>query len=141
MEYEQQVAGAGYILSFFNDIEQLNNYYAAYVNAALGLKSKYPNEESLKNMSVDDRKTIGEAANAVRVWIVRCYIKAKALRDKVPEFTSDELDESYRKICNTITPEVEDVEKFVIEINKAFVNGVLVDLLNQARDIYARLTE
>lgn len=141
MEYEQQVAGAGYVLSFFNDIEQLSNYYAQYINTILSFERKYPDSKALENMSEEDRQTLINVVQGLRTWIIRCFVKAQALKEKVENFTSDEFEESYRKVTGEFIPEKEVVEKFVIEINKAFVNGVLVDLLNQARDVYARLTE
>lgn len=141
MEYEQQVAGAGYVLSFFNDVEQLSNYYAQYINTILSFERKYPDSKALENMSEEDRQTLINVVQGLRTWIIRCFVKAQALKEKVENFTSDEFEESYRKVTGEFIPEKEVVEKFVIEINKAFVNGVLVDLLNQARDVYARLTE
>lgn len=141
MEYEQQVAGAGYVLSFFNDIEQLSNYYAQYINTVLSFERKYPNNKALEGMSEEDRQALIATVQGLRTWIIRCFVKAQALKEKVENFTSDEFEEIYRKVTSNFIPEREDVESFVIEINKAFVNGMLVDLLNRARDVYARLTE
>jgi len=140
MTDEVQIAGAGYILTFFNDIEQLNSYYASYVNTILSLKHKYPDTKNLENISDEDRQTLINMAQGLRTWIIRCYIKAQALKDKVDAFNNQKLDDSYKKATSTFILDPKDAEEFVVEINKAFADGVLVDLLSQARDIYARLT-
>ena len=140
MTSESQIAGAGYILSFFNDIEQLSSYYAMYVNTLLSLQNKYPTPKNIEEMSEEDRQTLIQVVQGLRSWIVRSYIKAKALKDKVESFNDENLSNAYNKVIDEFVPERENIEKFVIAINKAFVDDVLSDLLMQAKDLYARLS-
>ena len=138
---ESQMAGAGYVLSFFNDIEQLSSYYANYINTVLSMQNKYPNERSLENMGEEDRQTLIQAAQGLRTWIVRTYIKAQALKGKINAFDNERLRENYQKAIKEFISQPSEIVDYVIEINKAFCDGVLIDLLNEARDFYARLTE
>lgn len=141
MTDEKLVAGAGYILTFFNDIEQLTSYFASYLNTFLELKSKYQDLEALDKLDESDRANLVGLIQGMRSWIVRTYVKAKALEEHVSEFNVEELEKSYKEATENFVLKPESVEKYVIEINKAFAKGIMKDLLVQAHDLYAKLTE
>lgn len=141
---ERTVAGAGYILSFFNDIEQLTTYFANYINVFVELKAKYKgvgDNELSDRLVEEDRDELVSLVQGMRTWIVRTYVKAKALSSHIASFNVETLEAKYKEVTQKFILNPDDIESYVIEINKAFTEGVLKDLLVQAHDIYARLTE
>ena len=52
MPSEEDIAGSSYILSFMNDIENLTNSYAGYLNVLVRIKDRY----GLDNK--EDRKSV-----------------------------------------------------------------------------------
>lgn len=144
MSEEKQAAGAGYILSFFNDIEQLTTYFASYLNVMLVLRCKYGDAEKLRNLEgleEQDRVDLVATAQGMRTWIVRSYVKAKALQDKITGFGNVKIDDAYKKATGEFIVNPEVIEEYVIEINRVFADEMLSDLLIRAYDIAGRLTQ
>lgn len=140
MTDEKLVAGAGYILTLFNDIEQLTSYFANYLNTFIELKHKYRDVKNLDQLEEGDRSNLISLIQGMRSWVVRTYIKMKALEEQIGEVNTGRLEESYKEVVSSFVLNPNTVEKYVIEINRAFAKGILRDLLVQAHDLYTRLT-
>ena len=140
MTDEKLVAGAGYILTLFNDIEQLTSYFANYLNTFIELKHKYRDVKNLDQLEECDRSNLISLIQGMRSWVVRTYIKMKALEEQIGEVNTGRLEESYKEVVSSFVLNPNTVEKYVIEINRAFAKGILRDLLVQAHDLYTRLT-
>jgi hypothetical protein len=148
MPSEEDIAGSSYILSFMNDIENLTNSYAGYLNVLVRIKDRYGldnKDKEKKKESDSEHKLEGEDENALlsvaetlRVWIARCYVKASTLQDKIPEMKKGigDIKSLYEKAISSSVIEKEVAESFVLQINKMFVGGVLKSLLLKSQDIY-----
>lgn len=136
---EKEVAAAGYIITFFNDVESLTNWFAYYANLLSNLKGKYPDEKFLSKIPDDERAAAINTIQSLRFWVNRSYIKFMALREKVPEFQSNTTIEGlYKEIATAPSPNFEIVQEYTTELNKLFVAGVVASLLVKARDIYSQ---
>jgi len=140
---DNKVSAASYILTFFRDVEELNNHLAHYSNIMLEMNGKFSNQEIediVKKLDEQDRQRLLEIVNNTRFWIIRVFVKLSALQSKL--IKSDEktifekMQKDYKTIIHTIIPDFETIEDFVIELNKLFVSGVADELLNKARDFY-----
>jgi hypothetical protein len=133
MGQEEEVAGFGYILTFFNDVQQLKNSYAAYVGIIIQLLEKYPTNESLekiRNLPEDERRLLLHASGSARTWIINCYTDLYGLCDLIPDLKmSDNLIQIYKKIKQRTIIDLKDVEDFNLEINKTFANATLKDIM------------
>jgi len=149
MVSEENMAGSGYIINFFNDIENLTNSYAGYLNVLVRIQDRYNLKEQdnekrktpLKNLESEDEQALLEVAETLRVWIARCYIKATTLQERIPTMKTGvaNLKQLYEKAISKSVIEKEVVENFVLAINKMFVAGILKDLLMRSQDIYAEI--
>ena len=140
---DNKVSAASYILTFFRDVEELNNHLAHYSNIMLEMSGKFGKrepEEIIKKMTDTDRQRLLQIVNDTRFWIIRVYVKLSALETKL--IKSDEKDlfnkitANYEIVINNTVPEYIVIQDFVIELNKLFVSGVADELLNKARDFY-----
>jgi hypothetical protein len=146
MVTEEEIASSSYIISFYNDIENLTNSYAGYLNVLVRIQDRYglkdkpadAKDHSLKKLEPEDEKALLEVAEGIRVWIARCFVKLSTLQDKIPEMKKNapEIKTLYEKAISTSVIQKEVAEAFVLQINKVFVAGVLKDLLIKSKDIY-----
>jgi len=141
---EEEVTGAGYIIKFFEDLELLNDSYAQLVNSLTNIKAKVSKEElvkeDLENIEDTDLSQIKNAADTLRYYITRTYIKSQALREKVPPFKEPKIKEIFDTVKEKTIVELNTFEDYVITINTCFVGGILEQLLVNAKDIYSKLT-
>jgi len=146
MVTEEEIAGSGYVLSFYNDIENLTNSYATYINVLIRIKDKYKLDQGVKpsgadkiKLETEDEEALLTVAETLRIWISRSYIKAASLKDKVPDMEASfsELKKLYEKSLSTSIIEKKVAEDYVLKINRSFVTGVLKELLIRSKDIYS----
>ncbi|MFW6121190.1 MAG: hypothetical protein ACOC80_09880, partial [Petrotogales bacterium] len=148
MVSDEEIAGSSYILTFLNDVENLTNAYATYLNVLVRMKDKYKLDER-KNLEEtkrrkevtldkDDEEAVLTISEQLRLWIARCYIKTAALKEKMDiETDINEIKKLYEAAIKTSVIEKEIAEKFVLKINDIFIEGVLKDLLVRSKDIYS----
>lgn len=145
MPTEGEIAGASYVMNFLDDVENLTNTYATYLNVMVRVKDKYglgKKEEGEKKKQIrlepEDEQAILEVNEAMRVWIARCYIKASTLQKKIDKMKDGvkNLKKSYESAISSSTIEKEIAESFVMEINSLFMEGILTELLVRSQDIY-----
>lgn len=145
MPTEEAIAASSFILSLYNDCESVLNAYSSYLNVLVRIQDKYQMKNTEKReqpkLEEEDEGALLTVTETLRVWVTRCFIKASSLSEKIPDMKKElpELKKLYEKVISTSIIEKEIAESFVLTINKAFVSGVLKDLLVQSRDIYKEL--
>lgn len=139
---DKEVSAAGYLLTFFNDIEKVTNSFANYCNLLADCKGNYPTQSELKKLDQQKKDEIKAITQETRFWINRTYVKFSALKAKLSEFENNEqiVTEAYEKLIEQQTPEFSELKKYVIELNKLFVLEVVDTLLTKSTDIYAQYT-
>lgn len=139
---DNNVGAAGYIITFFNDVESLTNSFAEYSNLLGKFSQKYPNDKQLSKLPEYERNEAIRITYQIKFWLIRSYIKFTSLKSEMKEFDchSEKIDTLYQELVKTQTPEFDKLQEYVIEINKLFVSGVVSELLKKAYDIYAQFT-
>lgn len=143
---ERQVAGAGYIIGFFSDIEILTQNAAFYINNITKMRIKYKKIDEKTVFDPVDQTIIGIVEN-VKGSVFRTYIKFTALKQKIKEFENldkavkegepETIEKMYQKIRDTPLPDVAEIEAFVLRLNTLFVEAI--DILATAQGIYSSL--
>jgi Fe-S-cluster formation regulator IscX/YfhJ len=142
---EKSVAGAGYVISFFSDIEVLIGNSANYINNVTKLKIKYNKKITEKTEFDEKDQAIIHIVEAVKSSVFRTYIKFTSLKQKIKEFENLDTDSDkkdaeptiekmYEKIRDATIPEIKDIEQYVLKLNRLFVEAI--DILNMAQGIY-----
>jgi len=137
-----KVAAAGYIVTYFNDIESLTNAFSNYNNLIFELKNKY--KDALENNTIEklpdsDKTNLLTQVQNTRFWVTRTYVKTTALDSSIKELKIDKLKEKYKAVIDETVIINDKLEDYVIELNKVFVKGVVVDLIEKAGDVYSQL--
>lgn len=150
MPTEEELAGASYVMSFLNDVENLTNAYAGYLNILVRIQDKYgmkdPEDPKKRKPALkidqDDENALLSIAEGMRMWIARCYVKARTLEVKIPAMKSGErLKALYEQAISTSVITKETAEGFVMEVNSLFVEGILQDLLLKSQDVYKEVLQ
>lgn len=129
---EKQVVGIGYIVTFFNDLESLTKAYAEFVDKYVEMKARQEVDDS-------EREYMLNLLRQLRTLIIKVYIKALALSDQL-ELDLNTVKLCYKKLMDNYMVNIELLEDFVIEINKAFANSVIKHVLIQS-DVYTKMLE
>lgn len=134
---ERVTAGAGYILTFFSELELLMSNAANYINNMARMKIKYPDMNEKLEISDSDVAMINIIEN-VKGSIFRVYIKFMALKPKIKEFEKKDKDNEIRKLYETIrdslVPRTADIETYALKLNELFVEAI--DILAAAQGTY-----
>lgn len=143
-EKKEAQAAASYIVTFFNDVENLSWQSANYMNLLIASKAKYSKEElkdGSSNIEMEDQQSLVSITQGLRAAIFRTYTKIMAMEDmlKLPISTLKTLTDLYKKLSEQIAPVMTDVESYNIEMNKIFITGVGKDLLLNSQDIMSGL--
>lgn len=133
---EKQASGAGYIIAFFTDIENLLSYYSNHKNQLLKTDLKAGGDKS--KIDEEDRRLISQNAESVKHFIFRTYIKFSALKERISELKKYEtrIDELYNSVKEEYCPNSDSVEAYCIELNKLFVDGIVSSILVKAKEVY-----
>jgi hypothetical protein len=136
---ENEKSAAGYIVTFFNDIESVTNSLGYYSNAMAMIKGKYPAAELNKILDEEKNQMLATVQD-IRFWVIRTYVKFNALKGKIKEFEtfSKNIDKYYGKILEQPVPTFESLNGYVVELNRLFVLGIVESILTKAYDVYAK---
>jgi hypothetical protein len=146
MKKEEQNVGkvkatAGYIVSFYEDLEAFNVYVAQYIDMSVRLGEKYENSDDIAILETEKEELV-TLTKTIRTLAFRLNIKAKAMAKKIKEFEDalKDLKKIYDKIIEQASFKREDLEKFALVLNEAFMEGISYDTLGQLADIYSAMS-
>lgn len=140
MVNEQQITGANYILTFYQEIEALIATYAQYENLTLELETKSGKDGN--NLDEDDQQAIKTASQQVRFYIKTTYLRLNSLKKiiKTDEKLLKKITDTEQKTRKTLIVKREDVEEYVILLNEALLENIIKELLQNSTDILKQLS-
>lgn len=138
-----------YIMKFYNDLEELNTYLGHYNNVVLDLRTKYGDTQTDKLAeAVDDhdKQQLNDVAREARFWCIKVFTKLAAIQHKFETQNTifaenfNAIENNYKSITNSLVPRFDDLQEYVIELNKIFVSGIGMELLIKSQEYYEQLT-
>lgn len=140
---DEQIAGAGYIINFFENLLNLNAYYSELKRRILSIKTHISLEELVKEgsdqVSPDEIKNIRAAFHSLNSFIDLTYIQSQALKNKISSFEDKDLTNLYTETETGEIPDINKLHEYVIKINTAFVDDVMQKLLVDSKTYYEKL--
>jgi len=141
---ERQTTAASYIITFSNDIQNLNHAYAQHYNTALQVYEENRNNE--EGIEENDKQALIQAGQILRYYMIRVYISYKSIVNNIDEWGEDlkELDKEIEGIYMEIAPQYlykdfKRVEKYVQKMNDVLINTVIYRLLETSQDYFNAL--
>ena len=132
---EKQIAGASYLLDFYQEVNNLTHHYAQYSNLLIEAKHKYGKE--IDSLDENAKGILVTEVQSVRYYAYRCYIMYETLRPSLKLKKNTKLKEAYDKVKDVYIMKQEELEKFVIALNSVLVQEVIKDLLDTSQALIA----
>jgi hypothetical protein len=129
---EKKTAGASYIIEFYQNVIFLNNTYANYYNAVLQFSK-------IESDGVTDlqKETFNNSLQQTRYICSNVYIMFSSMKDRlgVNDKLDNEIKNNYKFIKEKYVINPEELEKFVISMNKVLLSDIIQNLLENNKDI------
>jgi|SRR6056297_1953110 len=137
---ERQTAAANYVITFSNDIQNLNHSYAQYYNTALQLAEFNKNNEEDEGLNEQDKGTLTQAGHILRYYVIKTYIAYRGIVDNLESWPEDlkradkEINSKYKQIKpQFLWQDLNQVEQYIQKINNVLVNTVISSLLETSQ--------
>jgi len=141
---DTEIVSRSFLTVFFMDINNLKDALTGYRSIILRLQIKTDSaepKEVLAGLNDEMKNALIQWSDSVRHNVERCQIGIIALSETINEVDTSNLTESYNKIINQFTPNLEDVSMYTFEINRQFIKGTLEKLLNKMEAFYEQFTK
>jgi len=133
---DKEKAAAGYILSYYEQIQHLTREYSLYLNLLAELKIS---EGTLDKLEEIDRDKIKIAVQQVRYFCHVTYIQYRAITQKIGIKEDKKITEIYDKIKDEYIINRKYLELFVKEMHLTLVNEVLSELMEKSQDFVKQI--
>lgn len=136
---ERETSGAHYIVTFYNNIQQLNHLSSQYDNLLLEFKSKYGDNPDPKKVSDEERAVLSSVLQNIRHYAKLAYIGYKSIYPTIKKTYSKIIEDAYIHIKEQYVIKKDVLDIYVIELNKILVEDIIRDLLLSSQDIYSQI--
>lgn len=137
-QQEKDVAGASYILTFYNDVQLLNNNYVQYCNLLIELEAK----QEVK-IGIEERQVLIQSIQTLRENIQKTYIEYTALISNIGIDKDVEKDKklygTYKDLITKFIINRDKVGEYVRELNNFLIRNVIRNLLENSKDLITTL--
>lgn len=137
---DNKIYGINYIMNFHNSVLICNDYYSAYFNMLLNFEEKYKNMEDLISNKLDplEHNNFFTLLNEMRSQLLKSYILYKSLEPHLKN-KIEEIDNHIKNIKTQMVIKREDLELYVLDINRALVDDLIQDILHNNQELIQNL--
>ena len=135
---EERTVEASYIINFYRDIMVMNDQGIAYQNLILEFDKRY-SKEYIAKASAEEKVLIMQTVQSLRFYARKVYIEYTAIMKGLKQPNKKEIDELYEKVKNEIIINVDDIEKYLIELNSFITEDIIKNLLETSQDIIDKM--
>lgn len=135
---ERTIAGAQYVYTFYNEVEELTNQTSIYQNLILEFKEKY-GLDNIEKLTDDEKRLLMDTIQKTRYHVNRINFKFNSLKTKLSLDDNPQIKESYDKIKNTLIINRTDLETYTQQMNNILVSSVIEKILQTRESIMEEL--
>lgn len=139
---EKKEAGANYIITFYNQVMNLNTECVKYVNFLVESEQKY-RDKFTENATPEEKESLLNLVRELRYFVMLTYVQYKVI-SKNANIKSDLgeidlLEKNYLKIRNSLCPNRDELQEYVISINNFLVKDIITELLTTSNDFVNKI--
>lgn len=134
---EKQITGVSYILTFFKEVQQITHTYAQYVNLMLELETKY--NKDVDKIPEEERAILTGTMQLIRQSAHKVYIQYVAISESGKLKKDKEITSTYKPIKKNLIINRDDIEKFVIALNKVLVTDIMQEILANSQSLIGNI--
>lgn len=131
---EEKQAAASYVLTFYQEVQQMTAQYAGYCNVLLEQEHKYKDLD-LGKMDDDTKARIMQEVQTVRFYVHTSYIRYLSIMEGVKQKVDKEVKELYEDVNKQFILERSVLERYVVALNKVLTTKIMKGLLESSTDI------
>lgn len=131
----EESAAANYITTFYRDVQELNTYYAQYVNLLSEIEQR---QKDGVNLEEDQKGVLTQVTQTVRFFAIRAFIQYSALKRTIQEENTPilgDVEKFYPPVRDTFQIHRADLEGYVLELNLFLLNSIIRSLLETSEDL------
>jgi len=134
---EKKQAAASYILTFYNQVIQLNDSYSRFLNMLVELDSKY-GAEFEKKAEDSEKNALIEQSRIVRYVSTNAFIQYRVIRESIEKLNDktqiELIEKQYEAIRDKVIPRRNELQEYVITLNKFLVTNIIQELLTNSSE-------
>jgi len=137
---DEKLAGANYIITFYQEVQALTQTFAQYLNLVTELKLKYGKEtdDNDEKLPDEEKQTYERAIQLLRYSAIKTNVYYKAIIAATNITEDKEATKAYKELFEQekeIALQKEKLETYVIQMNKVLLSNVIKDLLKSSQDL------
>lgn len=131
---EKKSASASYIISFYQIVQLLNVHFAQYKNMLIEIKAVSGEKAEYGSFTELQKEELKKMAQIVRQSVFMCNVQYRAIVETVDKLKiDDKIKDTYKNVCDQFVISVDELESYVIGINKFLLNDIIGSLLETSQ--------
>ena len=131
---EQRTAAASYIINFYQQTQDLVDYFVSYTNILTEIKYKYKGID-LSKIEDNDKQTLLVSSQNLRYCIQKIFIQYKTILHTLNKKENKKLTQNYNQIKEHFIMQQSKVENFVIDINIFLMEDIIKQLISSSQEL------
>lgn len=132
---DEKTAASSYILTFYQEVQNLTNLFGDYKNVLDKYKHQYGSSVEAK-LNDNDKAFLDQKVQQVKIYSSVIYIKYKTFVETIKGTKEDKkLVEAYNGISKTYIIKIEDLEVYVFRLNVLLAQKIMKGLLETSQDL------
>jgi len=138
---DEKTAASSYILTFYQEVQQLTNLFGNYKNVIDKFKYKY-GSDVLEKLNDADKTFLDQQVQQVKIYSSVIYIKYKTIIETIKDIKKDDkLVDSYEKVSAKYIIKIDDLELYVFRLNVILAQKIMKGLLETSQDLVNEVFE
>lgn len=134
----EQTAASQYIVEFYQKIQKLNEFYAVYKSISIELGSFQELNDEQKQSIINMIHNVRNVTEQTYIMCISIFSSIEKDDKTIKSFEKD-LDAHISKMNNAFIIDYQDLQKYVIEVNKFLLKSVIKQLLENSTEITSKL--
>lgn len=130
-EAENKKIGQSFIFSFYNECMALLVVYSNYINVL----AEIDNLTDPNKLEDNSKAIVLQSLQQVRQSVSVTYIMLQSIKENIKASETDKIKELYDRIKKDFVIKSEDLEDYVIRINKIIASEIMQNILINNKDI------
>lgn len=136
---EQKITASNYIISFYQEVENLTHNHAIYINLLIELKAKYGEKPDAKKITEEEYNVLSTTVQTVRYYCTKAYIKYNSISNQFQKNEDVKKQYDLIKSPSNYLIDSEKLESFVTLMNNIIVDKVIRNLLKSSQDFVSEI--
>lgn len=133
---EEKTTAANYIITFYQNIQTLNQAHAEFIDLLLELETTQTEQGELTEQHLEATKN---ANRIIRIHAIKTYTQLQAIQTQLQQKPTQQLETAYQKLITNYTIPREHLQTYVTELNSYLLSKITKHLLETSQDLVNKI--